>query len=298
MKTNNNLSILIVDDEQLNIELASVYLHEMGYEVFSALGAKEALEQLSCNKIELILLDVNMPEVDGFTLCRKLKQESSTKEIPVIFLTAQSEIEYISKGFEVGGADYITKPFNADELKARVSTQLKAILYLREIKNKQAKFAQLSITDHLTKLHNALYFDSQVRLLQKKGDGFWFVFIKIDKFEKLNSLYGFNKANKMLQLFSQLLQESAPSSAVVARLHGVHFAVTMKNYDGRVLDRFYREFAKRVAEQREQLGEINFFSVIKNMPPKGDATLQQLYKQMQNALEKLIDSDTRYRIYS
>jgi len=105
MKTNNNFHILIVDDEKLNIELASVYLKEEGYKLSFALGAKSAFELLYAKDIDLILLDINMPKMDGFEVCTILKKDKATQDIPIIFLTAQTDIAYITKAFEIGGAD-------------------------------------------------------------------------------------------------------------------------------------------------------------------------------------------------
>jgi len=295
MKTNNNFRILVVDDEEINIELASVYLKEEGYAVSYALSAQKALEGIKKIKIDLILLDINMPDIDGLSLCKKLKEDVQTRDIPVVFLTALSDIEHISKAFEVGGADYITKPFNGVELKARVATQLKSQAYLEEIKHKQAKFAQLSITDHLTKLYNALYFDSQLKLLHKKREGFWFLYITIDRFEKLNTLYGVTKSNKILRLFSKHLKEASPSNAVVARLHGVHFAVAMKNYDKRVVERFYKTLLESVSKEQELWEVVQFFVVFKNIQPQANEPFGNLLKQMDSAMKTLVESGNRYR---
>jgi len=134
MKKNEKFTILIVDDEMLNIELAAVYLKEEDYKVIYATDAISAIENVSKKKINLILLDINMPGKNGFDVCRILKEDKGTKDIPVIFLTAQTDIEYIQKAFETGGVDYITKPFNGVELKARVKTHLQTISYIEDTK--------------------------------------------------------------------------------------------------------------------------------------------------------------------
>ena len=147
MRTNNNFHVLIVDDEKFNIELVAVYLKEEKYQLSFALNAKGAIEQVMKSDINLILLDINMPGKDGFEVCEMLKADYKTRDIPVIFLTAQTDIEYISRAFEVGGVDYISKPFNGAELKARVKTHLQNVAYLEYIKDRQTKLAQISVTD-------------------------------------------------------------------------------------------------------------------------------------------------------
>jgi DNA-binding response OmpR family regulator len=121
--------ILVVDDNQENLKVVSNFLKEMNYKIALALDGDNALQIVRENKIDLILLDIMMPGMDGFEVCEILKENPETKDIPVIFLTARTETDDIVKGFQLGGVDYITKPFNKEELYARVNThmQLKLI---------------------------------------------------------------------------------------------------------------------------------------------------------------------------
>ena len=116
--------VLIVDDITENLQLLGTILDEHDIEFSYATNGKEALELVSFSKPDLILLDVNMPEMNGYEVCEILKSDKETKEIPVIFLTAKTEPEDIVKGLTVGGIDYITKPFNAKELITRVKSHL------------------------------------------------------------------------------------------------------------------------------------------------------------------------------
>jgi DNA-binding response OmpR family regulator len=116
--------ILIVDDIPRNLQVLASTLGNAGYEVAAATSAAKALKTLENITPDLILLDVMMPEMNGFEMCLKLKAAEATKEIPVIFLTAKTETEDIVKGFQSGGVDYVTKPFNSTELLARVTTHL------------------------------------------------------------------------------------------------------------------------------------------------------------------------------
>ncbi|MCX6075191.1 MAG: response regulator [Campylobacterales bacterium] len=289
MKSNNNFNILIVDDEKFNIELAAAYLSEDGYNLSFATNAVSAIAGVYRHKIDLILLDINMPEKDGFEVCEILKSDSRTKDIPIIFLTAQTDINYISRAFEVGGIDYINKPFNGIELKIRVKTHLQSVAYLEEIKNKQSKLAQLSITDPLTKLHNSFFFDSQIKNYQHSGGNFWVIYLKINNFEKINQLYGFYGANKIIRLFAKILNEATQSNAIVAKLYGVSFGILLKNYDKSSIKAVGRnissEFSKNIALHKT----IQYSIVYLNVTP--ELTIPTLYKKLQTHLE-LIEQDS------
>ena len=124
MTKKNANKVLIVDDVTKNIQLVANYLKQVGYEINYALSGKAALNHIKKSSFDLILLDIMMPEMDGFEVCKRLKLNDEFKDIPVIFLTAKTDIESITRAFEVGGIDYITKPFNKAELLARVKTHL------------------------------------------------------------------------------------------------------------------------------------------------------------------------------
>lgn len=144
---NENIHILVVDDNQENLKVVSNYLKEKKYKIALALGGKSALKILASTPIDLVLLDIMMPEMDGFEVCREIKALDSLKDIPIIFLTARSETEDIVKGFELGGVDYVTKPFRPEELLARVNNhvQLKVMrdLLIENIKNIKSSRAEM-----------------------------------------------------------------------------------------------------------------------------------------------------------
>ena len=119
-----NGRILVVDDTPANIQALAGTLKEKGYQISVATNGKQALEAVQRVRPDLILLDVMMPEMDGFETCRRLKGAEGTRDIPIIFLTARTDTADIVNGFELGAVDYVPKPFNAHELLARVHTHL------------------------------------------------------------------------------------------------------------------------------------------------------------------------------
>ena len=116
--------ILVVDDDENILSLERTILEQKGFAVTTAAGGAEALEVLGEHDFDLVLLDVMMPEIDGFTVCRRIKEEPRTKEIPVIFLTAKGGGEALAEGFESGAIMYINKPFTANKLLTIVNTML------------------------------------------------------------------------------------------------------------------------------------------------------------------------------
>jgi len=124
---NKDFKILIVDDVPTNIQVLGSILRNESFQIAFASSGKEALSLVKTQRVDLILLDIMMPEMDGFEVCEILKQNPETEDISIVFLTAKVEKENIVRGFELGGQDYITKPFNPAELLARVHTQLKLL---------------------------------------------------------------------------------------------------------------------------------------------------------------------------
>jgi len=128
--------VLIVDDNPVNVKVLSSTLAESGYDLLTANTGERAIMVAERAKPDLVLLDINMPGIDGYETCRRLKASDTTKDIPVIFLSALNEIENKIEGFEVGGVDYIAKPFNQKEVCIRVENHLKISKLSRELEHK------------------------------------------------------------------------------------------------------------------------------------------------------------------
>lgn len=142
----NQSSILIVDDTPANIRVLGDILEREGFELRVTTSGKEALNLCRYNPPDLVLLDVMMPELDGFTVCRKLQQDPQTRKIPVIFISALESQQDKIQGFQAGGVDYVTKPFQAEEVLARVRTHLKLVkaeALSREVEERKAAQEQL-----------------------------------------------------------------------------------------------------------------------------------------------------------
>ena len=149
--TKNKALILIVDDYPKNLQILGKMLKQEGYRTSVSQSGKGALTFAQKKQPDLILLDIMMPEMDGLEVCRRLKANFETRHIPVIFLTAKTETESVVSGFNAGGVDYVTKPFNAVELLARVKTQIKLKQAFDEINTLKGL---LPICSHCKKIRN------------------------------------------------------------------------------------------------------------------------------------------------
>ena len=153
-----NERILVVEDTPANIQILSEILKGKGYQLSIATNGKQALEVLERVRPDLILLDVMMPEMDGFETCRRIKSSAVWREIPVIFLTSKTDTTDIVSGFELGAVDYVGKPFNAHELLARISTHLTVDHLRRSLAEKNEELARA----HKRELEMAFKVQSQL----------------------------------------------------------------------------------------------------------------------------------------
>ncbi len=141
----NTSTLLLVDDNPKNLNVLSDMLDNKGYEILFALDGIAALERAAMVKPNLILLDVMMPEIDGFETCQRLKSDESTRDIPVIFMTALTDTENKVKGFAAGAVDYITKPIEPEEVLSRVRTHLTIQNLQAELRDKNALLADRAV---------------------------------------------------------------------------------------------------------------------------------------------------------
>jgi putative two-component system response regulator len=159
-----NADVLIVDDTLANLQLLTSILKEEGYKVRPASSGAMAIQAIAKKMPDLILLDIKMPDMDGYAVCQELKANPHTQDIPVIFISALSDVTDKVKAFNVGGLDYINKPFQFEEVKARVSTHLKLKSYQNEMARKVA--AGIEKISHL----NQEIIDTQRELIFTMGE--------------------------------------------------------------------------------------------------------------------------------
>jgi diguanylate cyclase (GGDEF)-like protein len=221
--------ILVVDDVPENVDILMTLL-KSDYIMAAAHDGETALSLSRQGKQpDLILLDVNMPGMDGFEVCRQLKEDEKTQDIPVIFITAESEVADQIKGFEVGAVDYISKPIVPVIVKMRVKTQL-------EIKRNRDRLAALSTIDGLTGIPNRRRFDDildrEWNRCMRSGAFLSLILMDIDHFKLFNDHYGHQAGDLCLKKVARSLSESCMRETdLVARYGGEEFVVVLPDTD-------------------------------------------------------------------
>lgn len=227
--------ILIVDDVPTNLKVLGNLLSQIGCEIAAAVNGRQALETSAKISPDLILLDVQMPDMTGFEVCNRLKHSPKTKDIPVIFITAKTETDDIVKGFELGAVDYVTKPFIGIELLARVKTHL-------ELKRHRDTLEELSMLDGLTGIPNRRRFDSLLEMQWKQGvrEGrpLSLIMVDVDNFKAYNDRYGHQAGDDCLKRVAKILATFLRRPMdFVARYGGEEFVCLLPftAYEGAVL---------------------------------------------------------------
>ncbi len=214
--------ILIVDDNPANIDILIELLDE--YDVRAVLDGESALEAVKEETPELVLLDITLPGIDGFEVCRRLKNMPGVKEIPVIFLSASTDDASIVKGFELGGVDYITKPYRAKEILARVKTHVQLFRAMRKVE-------KIAMTDELTGIANRRkFFLRTPRLIEQakaKDIPLFLMIIDLDNFKPINDRYGHDVGDRILKAFTQSAKELLPPNSCFGRLGGDEFCIVL-----------------------------------------------------------------------
>jgi diguanylate cyclase (GGDEF)-like protein len=245
-KTPSKGDILIVDDNPINLDLLSGMLLDRGYRVRVATNGRRALSAARSAVPDLVMLDINMPEMDGYDVCRHIKQDDLTRDIPVIFISALDNALDKVKAFQTGGADYVTKPFQFEEVLARIEIQLKISRLQREMERKNAELEQsmlqleranrmlraLSYLDGLTGIANRRHFeeslDQEWRRAARTGSPLSLLMVDIDHFKALNDARGHQYGDDCLRQVATALSDALKRAGDLAtRYGGEEFAVVL-----------------------------------------------------------------------
>lgn len=230
--------ILVVDDNPQNLQLIAGMLTDR-FDLCFASSGFEALEVVQTLVPDLILLDINMPEMDGFQVCRRLRSSEKTMQVPVVFLTAQEETDYIVEGFRCGGSDYVVKPFQPEVLRARVRVQLAlywARLEMKKMNEKlrrvNAELRLLSSMDGLLLIANRREFDATLekewQRAIREGHPISLLIVDVDLFKNYNDYYGHAQGDECLKTIARVLASCVKRPAdLLARYGGEELAIIL-----------------------------------------------------------------------
>ncbi len=247
--------IVVIDDTPENLTLLARILTERGYKVRSATKSSHGLRAIQTILPDLILLDIFMPELNGYEVCRQLKADPKTKEIPIIFISALEDVIDKVRAFSVGGVDYITKPFQVEEVIARVENQLQlqaaraeihrwnTILEERvkertqELEAAQERLRYLALHDSLTNLPNRALFlqkleNAIIRATVDPDYAFAVLFLDGDRFKVVNDSLGHLIGDELLIAVGQRLQTCLKKGVTLARIGGDEFTILVEGIQG------------------------------------------------------------------
>lgn len=217
-------TILAIDDLMESHLILEMCLKPEGWRIHHALSADDGLHKARTLQPDLIILDLNMPEVNGFELCQRLQADPHTALIPIVFLTAEDDVETKVKGLDLGAVDYVTKPFNAAELRAR----FRAALRTKRYQDLLTTHAQV---DTLTGLWNRAYFNQQLSKIipaaRYGGHRVCIALLDLDHFKRINDSYGHPFGDRVLQAVGESLAASLRSADIACRYGGEEFVIIL-----------------------------------------------------------------------
>jgi diguanylate cyclase (GGDEF)-like protein len=230
--------LLVVEDSALQAKQTVAWLEEMGYEVLWARGGIEGLKLAKLHAPDLILLDVIMDDMDGYAVCRWLRVHETTRDIPIIMLTARDSVDDKIEGLNVGADDYLPKPFNERELEARILAILRSKTSNRLLKNRNHELEQmlhkvevLAITDPLTGIYNRRrFFDALKRefaTIRRYRNALSCLMADLDHFKLINDRHGHPGGDEVLKHVAQTMVHNLREVDVPARYGGEEFAILL-----------------------------------------------------------------------
>jgi two-component system, cell cycle response regulator len=261
--------ILVVEDDAKDIKLLSNYLSNLPYQLIHTQTGWEALALAKTEKIDLVILDVILPGMDGFEVCRSLKENPDTQNIQVMMLTCLGDLENKLIGVETGTDDFLVKPVNQREFIVRVKALLRKKAYIDQIRFHYEQAMNSSVTDGLTGLYNQAYFSSfldiEVRRSLRFKHSTVVMMMDVDDFKTYNDTHGHLTGDSILKIVGELLRRNLRDIDLVARYGGDEFAAILPYID--------IETAARVAERITKAVSTHSFLSMATKGPLGPVTL-------------------------
>ena len=235
----NSWHILIVEDDPKDLKLLQSHLISPDYSIEFVRNGSDAIETISRRQFDLILLDILLPGMDGFEICRRIKQMDDARDTQVVLITCLSDMENKIRGVELGADDYLIKPIEPRELQARVRVLLKKKAYLDSLHAHYAQALNSALLDGLTGLYNHAYLkrflDLEIKRSQRQGHSTSLLMIDLDNFKQINDSLGHMAGDAILREVARRVKDSIREIDVAARYGGEEFAVVLPYGDSQAL---------------------------------------------------------------
>jgi two-component system, cell cycle response regulator len=228
-------SILMVEDDERDAKLIQTFLYGEPYQIKLAKSGEQAISFARQERIDLILLDILLPGMDGFEVCRMLKQAEQTRNIQIIAITSLFDLASKVKGIELGVDDYLVKPVNIHELRTRVKALIKKKAYLDSLYSRYELAVYAAITDKLTGLYNHGYFkhsiDLEIKRALRQETSVALLLLDVDDFKLYNDTLGHLAGDEILMELAEIIKSNIREIDLAARYGGEEFAIVLSNTD-------------------------------------------------------------------
>jgi two-component system cell cycle response regulator len=247
--------VLVLEDSPLDLDKITETLKRDGSVVYSAATGADALERALTKDFELVIVSLTLLNEDGLRLCSQLRSHERTRQVPILLMIDEGDMNRVAKGLELGANDYVIKPIDRNELQARVRTQIRRKRYQDRLRANYEQSLSLALTDSLTGVFNRRYVSAHLpRLLDRAADSnkpVSILMFDIDHFKRVNDTFGHDIGDEVLKEVAERAARNLRNFDLVARLGGEEFVVIMPDTDG--------ESALMVAERlRNRIGDTVF----------------------------------------
>ena len=318
-ETERPARILVVDDRPDTGRTIRDWFKGEPFEVLVAGGGREGLQMARSERPDIILLDLTMPDMDGFDVARELRADPATEQIPVVMLTARREKESKVRAFAAGVDDYVTKPFELEEIDARVRSILRKHRMVRTLESKVADLSltkkeleALLVVDEKTGLHTFREFQRRLKAewerAHRYGHALSLVMFDLDHFKKVNDTRGHPAGDQVLREFATLMVGGARANDVAARYGGEEFAMILPHTDGamafRVAERIRNAVREFVFLEDENPAHITVSAGVATYPSFADvdsvdalvrAADMALYEAKARGRDRVVQDDANRR---
>jgi two-component system cell cycle response regulator len=229
IKNDRSAVVLVADDSRVVRSLLRRQLEEQGHDVIEAVDGFDALERCEASLPDVVLLDIEMPNLDGHEVLERLRQIPTCVDIPVVFLTARTTTEDVVEGLRLGAHDYLRKPFEPSELLARVSGAVRVKRLQDELRQRNAELDAISRMDVVTGLPNRRHLlehlHAESAAATRRGERFGVLMIDVDHFKKVNDRYGHESGDVVLRIIGERLGAACRIEDVAGRWGGEEFVI-------------------------------------------------------------------------